>query len=175
MHSGPGPEPARRSPPLHRCKAFRCPARDHYAVRNQPMDIVCWGCHDNVAAIEEGPPHTANVCTIRCCLHTNSSYFYRFCKLPCLSCSWEKEQVSSEALEAARIAANKYMIKNAGKDTFHLRVRAHPFHVLRINKMLSCAGADRLQVLISSFCVLARKFVNTLRCNRMLWQWSACV
>ena len=32
-----------------------------------------------------------------------------------------------------------------GKDAFHLRVRVHPFHVLRINKMLSCAGADRLQ------------------------------
>lgn len=32
-----------------------------------------------------------------------------------------------------------------GKDSFHLRVRLHPFHVLRINKMLSCAGADRLQ------------------------------
>jgi len=59
--------------------------------------------------------------------------------------SWEKEQISSEALEAARIAANKYMVKNAGKDVFHLRVRVHPFHVLRINKMLSCAGADRLQ------------------------------
>jgi large subunit ribosomal protein L10e len=55
----------------------------------------------------------------------------------------EYEQVSSEALEAARIAANKNMIKIAGKDFFHLRVRAHPFHVLRINKMLSCAGADR--------------------------------
>ena len=59
--------------------------------------------------------------------------------------SWEKENVSSEALEAARIACNKYMAKHAGKDAFHLRVRAHPFHVLRINKMLSCAGADRLQ------------------------------
>ncbi len=53
--------------------------------------------------------------------------------------------MSSEALEAARIAANKYMVKYAGKDSFHLRVRVHPFHVLRINKMLSCAGADRLQ------------------------------
>lgn len=48
-------------------------------------------------------------------------------------------------MEAARIAANKYMVKNAGKDAFHLRVRVHPYHVLRINKMLSCAGADRLQ------------------------------
>lgn len=57
----------------------------------------------------------------------------------------EREQVSSEALEAARIAANKYLVKNAGKTAFHIRMRAHPFHVLRINKMLSCAGADRLQ------------------------------
>merc|ERR1712093_820119 len=59
--------------------------------------------------------------------------------------SLEKENVSSEALEAGRISCNKNMIKAAGKDNFHLRVRLHPSHVLRINKMLSCAGADRLQ------------------------------
>lgn len=47
------------------------------------------------------------------------------------------------ALEAARICANKYMVKSCGKDGFHIRVRLHPFHVIRINKMLSCAGADR--------------------------------
>ncbi|XP_072482147.1 large ribosomal subunit protein uL16 [Notamacropus eugenii] len=57
----------------------------------------------------------------------------------------EYEQLSSEALEAARICANKYMVKSCGKDGFHIRVRLHPFHVIRINKMLSCAGADRLQ------------------------------
>merc|ERR1712088_323921 len=57
----------------------------------------------------------------------------------------EYEQLSAEALEAARICANKYLVKNVGKDTFHIRIRVHPFHVLRINKMLSCAGADRLQ------------------------------
>merc|ERR1711902_470587 len=49
------------------------------------------------------------------------------------------------ALEAARICCNKYLVKNCGKEGFHCRVRLHPFHVLRINKMLSCAGADRLQ------------------------------
>jgi large subunit ribosomal protein L10e len=59
--------------------------------------------------------------------------------------SGEYEQVSGEALEAARVAANKCMINAAGKESFHLRVRLHPFNVLRINKMLSCAGADRLQ------------------------------
>jgi len=56
----------------------------------------------------------------------------------------EREQLSSEALEAARIAANKALVKFCGKDGFHLRMRAHPYHVIRINKQLSCAGADRL-------------------------------
>ncbi len=57
----------------------------------------------------------------------------------------EVEQISSESLEAARIACNKYLTKHVGKDNFHLRCRVHPWHVVRINKMLSCAGADRLQ------------------------------
>jgi large subunit ribosomal protein L10e len=57
----------------------------------------------------------------------------------------ELQQISSEALEAGRICANKYISKVSGKDSFHMRIRVHPFHVLRINKMLSCAGADRLQ------------------------------
>ena len=56
----------------------------------------------------------------------------------------EKQQISSEALEACRIAVNKYLLKNIGKDSYHIRMRAHPFHVIRANKMLSCAGADRL-------------------------------
>jgi large subunit ribosomal protein L10e len=56
----------------------------------------------------------------------------------------EKQQISSEALEACRVAVNKYLTKHIGKDAYHIRMRAHPFHVLRANKMLSCAGADRL-------------------------------
>ena len=54
-------------------------------------------------------------------------------------------EISSKAVEAARIQANKYMVKLAHNKLAHMRVRAHPFQVLRINKMLSCAGADRLQ------------------------------
>jgi large subunit ribosomal protein L10e len=63
----------------------------------------------------------------------------------CHLVSDEREQLSSEALEAARVAANKTMTKLSSKDAFHLRIRVHPYHVNRINKMLSCAGADRLQ------------------------------
>lgn len=59
--------------------------------------------------------------------------------------SLEQEHISSEALESARIAANKYMVKQLGKDGFHMRICPQPLNVLRINKMLTCAGADRLQ------------------------------
>lgn len=57
----------------------------------------------------------------------------------------EIEQISAEALEAARITCNKYLTKTCGRENFHMRIRVHPWHVNRINKMLSCAGADRLQ------------------------------
>merc|ERR1739846_235966 len=56
----------------------------------------------------------------------------------------EKQQISSEALEACRVAINKYLTKTVGKEGYHIRVRVHPYHVIRANKMLSCAGADRL-------------------------------
>lgn len=56
----------------------------------------------------------------------------------------EKEQLSACALEASRVSCNKYMVKNTGKEGYHIRTRPHPFHVIRQNKMLSCAGADRL-------------------------------
>ncbi|KAL6120872.1 hypothetical protein NUSPORA_02319 [Nucleospora cyclopteri] len=59
--------------------------------------------------------------------------------------SLEQEHLSSEALESCRIAANKYMVKNIGKDNFHMRICPQPLNILRINKMLTCAGADRLQ------------------------------
>merc|ERR1711935_969061 len=56
----------------------------------------------------------------------------------------EKQQISSEALEACRVAVNKHLTKMIGKDAYHIKIRAHPFHGLRANKMLPCAGADRL-------------------------------
>ena len=70
--------------------------------------------------------------------------YERFSQCVHLVC-YEKEQITSEALEASRIACNKYMTTRCGRENFHMRIRIHPWHVVRINKMLSCAGADRLQ------------------------------
>ena len=59
--------------------------------------------------------------------------------------SKELEQISSESLEAARVAANKQLLIKCKKEGYHLKMMLHPWNVVRINKMLSCAGADRLQ------------------------------
>jgi large subunit ribosomal protein L10e len=106
------------------------PARCYRYCKNKPYpkSRFCRGVPDPKIQIYDVGRKAAHTDDFPLCVHLVSG---------------EYEQVSSEALEAGRIVVNKYMSKHAGKDTFHLKVRAHPFHVLRINKMLSCAGADR--------------------------------
>ncbi|KFA66987.1 hypothetical protein S40285_06273 [Stachybotrys chlorohalonatus IBT 40285] len=110
----------------------RRPARCYRYCKNKPYPKSRFnrGVPDPKIRIFDLGRKRANVDDFPLCIHLVSN---------------EYEQLSSEALEAARICANKYLVKNTGKEGFHLRVRAHPFHVVRINKMLSCAGADRLQ------------------------------
>jgi large subunit ribosomal protein L10e len=54
-------------------------------------------------------------------------------------------QVRHSALEAARISANRYLIKAIGRLNYRFKLRVHPHHVLRENKMATGAGADRVQ------------------------------
>src|SRR5215510_10710593 len=56
----------------------------------------------------------------------------------------EKMQIRHNALEAARLAANKTMAK-AGETSFFSMLRVYPHVILRENKMIATAGADRLQ------------------------------
>lgn len=53
-------------------------------------------------------------------------------------------QIKHTALEAARIAANRYIQKRAGSLGYFLKIRTFPHEVLRENKMASGAGADRI-------------------------------
>jgi len=110
----------------------RRPARCYRYCKNKPYikSRYCRGVPDPKIQIFDIGRKNAPIEEFPLCIHLVSG---------------EYEQLSSEALEAGRIVVNKYLTKVSGKDTFHLRVRAHPFHVIRINKMLSCAGADRLQ------------------------------
>jgi len=55
-------------------------------------------------------------------------------------------QIRSNALESARIVAVQNLEKGVGKgNTFFLKVRVFPHHVLRENALATGAGADRFQ------------------------------
>jgi len=56
----------------------------------------------------------------------------------------ESCQIRHTALEAARIAANKFISKKAGTKNYKLTVRVYPHQILRENKQATGAGADRV-------------------------------
>jgi len=53
-------------------------------------------------------------------------------------------QIRHTSLEAARVAANRYLLKQVGRTGFHLKLRVYPHHVIRENKQATGAGADRV-------------------------------
>ena len=57
----------------------------------------------------------------------------------------ETGQIRSNALEAARVMASKYLSTNVGDQNYFMVVKKYPHQVLRENKMMAFAGADRLQ------------------------------
>lgn len=57
----------------------------------------------------------------------------------------ERCQVSHKALEALRISINRNLTNKLGRDDFHFVIHVKPFHVIRENRMMAFAGADRLQ------------------------------
>jgi len=58
--------------------------------------------------------------------------------------SKEKIQVRHNALESARTSVVRRLTRFLGKE-YHMQVRSYPHHVLRENKMITGAGADRMQ------------------------------
>jgi len=49
------------------------------------------------------------------------------------------------AIESTRLAANKTLEKTVGETGYWSRLRIYPHVLLRENKMIAAAGADRLQ------------------------------
>ena len=58
--------------------------------------------------------------------------------------SKEKCQLRDNAIEAVRQYFNRFLQIKVGKE-FYLEVKIHPHHILRENKMITGAGADRMQ------------------------------
>ncbi len=54
--------------------------------------------------------------------------------------------IRHNALESARVTANRYIQTHAGREGYHLKIRVYPHHVLRHNKIAQGAGADRVSM-----------------------------
>ena len=57
----------------------------------------------------------------------------------------EETQVSHNALEAARVQVNRYLTESIGRENFYFKICVFPHHIIRENKMMTGAGADRVQ------------------------------
>ncbi|WP_323675291.1 50S ribosomal protein L16 [Halorubellus sp. PRR65] len=56
----------------------------------------------------------------------------------------EELQIRHGSLEAARLSANRHMIKTQGEGNYKMILRKFPHHVIRENKQATGAGADRV-------------------------------
>ena len=54
-------------------------------------------------------------------------------------------QIRHNALEAARVSANKVLFDVLGETGYKIHLRVYPHIILRENRMIATAGADRLQ------------------------------
>merc|ERR1712126_527611 len=93
-------------------KMGRRPARCYRYCKNKPYpkSRFCRGVPDPKIRIFDLGRKKARADDFPLCVHLVSD---------------EYEQLSSEALEAGRICANKYLVKICGKEGFHLRARVH--------------------------------------------------
>ena len=66
---------------------------------------------------------------------------YQYCVQLLLN---EKIQIRHMAIESTRLAANKTLEKTTGETGYYSRLRIYPHNLLRENKQIATAGADRV-------------------------------
>ncbi|MDH3204023.1 MAG: 50S ribosomal protein L16 [Nitrosopumilus sp.] len=66
---------------------------------------------------------------------------YKYCVQLLLN---EKIQIRHMAIESTRLAANKTLEKTTGESGYYSRLRIYPHNLLRENKQIATAGADRI-------------------------------
>lgn len=66
---------------------------------------------------------------------------YQYCVQLSLN---EKLQIRHMAIESMRLAANKTLEKTTGETGYYSRLRIYPHNLLRENKQIATAGADRI-------------------------------
>ncbi|MGY5142524.1 MAG: 50S ribosomal protein L16 [Nitrosopumilus sp.] len=66
---------------------------------------------------------------------------YQYCVQLCMN---EKIQLRHMAIESTRLAANKTLEHTTGESGYYSRLRIYPHNLLRENKQIATAGADRI-------------------------------
>ena len=62
-----------------------------------------------------------------------------------IECHPNGMQIRDNAIESARLMINRQLVKRVGKESFFLKLRIYPHHILRENKQAQGAHADRIQ------------------------------
>lgn len=71
---------------------------------------------------------------------TSQAFTHKLTLLPL-----RRVQIRHNAIEAARVATNKVLFDKLGEVGYSLKMKVYPHVILRENKMMAFAGADRLQ------------------------------
>ncbi len=102
-------------------------------------------CYTKIA----GPPYTRKkyVRSVPVAKITSFEAGNKGAKFPITVSLFTKEQcqIRHVALDATRMMSNRHMQNKAGPENYHLIIKIYPHHILRENKMMAFAGADRLQ------------------------------
>jgi len=109
-------------------KGYPLKAKNYRAVKGAP--------YTRKEYIRGSPPSKINKFTMG---DTKASFSYQ-----ALLIAGEEAQIRHNALEAARVASNRVLMNKLGNSYF-LRVVPYPHSILRENKMIFGAHADRLQ------------------------------
>jgi len=59
--------------------------------------------------------------------------------------STDKYQIRHNAIESVRVVINRNLSRKFGIENYHFHINIYPHHILRENKMITGAGADRMQ------------------------------
>ncbi|HLD80402.1 MAG TPA: 50S ribosomal protein L16 [archaeon] len=114
--------------PGHCYREITKPAYTRYAVNVQSRDYLKGAPASRVRTFIMGIPESIN------------AYNYKVSVV-----SPRAMQIRHEALESARLNMNNYISKKLAKIFYFARVLVYPHHVLRENKQMTGAGADRMQ------------------------------
>lgn len=109
--------------------------RKFVAYRNLERPYTRWSKFKRASFVKTRP----NCRVVRFDMGVDRDYAYK-----CRLIAKADLQIRDNAIESARMSANRWLEKKVGKGNFKFKIRIAPHHLLRENPLASGAGADRM-------------------------------